>query len=258
MDGRTSGLLVAALLVGCGGCVTMRDDKTVTPSATAPAGERVTRAEGSKKATPAVAIEFARMRRTQADAAKSDPEAQSRLRDEARTAYQEALKVDPNNVDALRGLAQVYVQQNDFDRAFEAYRKAQAKHPKNAGLWLEVAMVHNRRKEWTEAQTCCRKALELDPENRQAQSLLGMTLARAGEYDKALPHLTKASGAAVAHYNVARMQLHMGQKEQARQHLSIAVRENPSLTSAHDLLAHLDTGGSNVVQTRGVLQPPTP
>ncbi len=67
--------------------------------------------------------------------------------------------------------------------------------------------------------------------------------------------LTRAMGsAAAAHYNVARMLLHLGEQRtpaeraaaeaQARRHLQIALQENPDLERARELLAQVEPAPS--------------
>lgn len=252
MDCRTPSLLTLALTVLCAGCVTSRGGKdapqkfagsashaaATTTANAAPRKDR--RGTGSVK----VELAFATMREREAELPqnKDNLEKQAKLRDDARRAYEAVLKMDPNNIEAYRGLGRVYSCLGDYERAFAIYQKATAKLPRSAALWYDYGHCHNRRKEWPRAIQCFRKALECEPDSREVQKALGLTLARAGQFDQALTPLTRASGAAMAHYYVARMQLHLGQGEAAKQHLNAALRENPRLSDASSLLAQLDAG----------------
>src|SRR5713101_1130722 len=111
MDGRTSAwLLTVPLTMLCAGCWTTQAQKNVaTPVSTTIACAddipKTKKDEGPKrKPLPATEIAFGEMKEGEADcdAAKQHPEAQARLRDEARQAYQQALKLDPNNLKAYR------------------------------------------------------------------------------------------------------------------------------------------------------------
>src|SRR5437588_6238578 len=113
MDGRTSiWLLTIPLTMLAAGCVTTQTQKNVTP----PANTTLTRIDEAPSAKrnempkrnpqPSTEIAFGKMKEAEADsaAAKANPEGQARLRDEARQAYQHAIKLDPNNVEAQRCL----------------------------------------------------------------------------------------------------------------------------------------------------------
>jgi tetratricopeptide (TPR) repeat protein len=245
MDGRSSfAFLTLALTLGCSGCVTTQNQKNgETSAAKFDETPAIAKNDGLKRNPQAkTEIAFGKLKEADADSdlAKNNPEMQSRLRDEARKAYQQALKIDPNNLEAARCLAAVYLKANDYDRAFDIYKKAMAKHPKDASLWYDVGLAHHRRKDFPESVRCITKALEMDPENRDYMKKLGFTLAWMGQIDQGLAYLTRAQGKALAHCNIARVLIERDQTQQARTHIAIAHRENPNLPEANALLAWLD------------------
>src|SRR5438128_597050 len=131
MDGRKSALLFLGLALGCTGCVTTNEKKTIVRSVDDPAPfSTPVKEEAKKPAPPRVLLAMAERRQREADAAKDRPEAQARMRDEARRAYQELLKAEPGNTDGCRGLARIYTSMGDYDRAADTYKKALAKHPR--------------------------------------------------------------------------------------------------------------------------------
>ena len=149
MNGRTFGFLAFALSLGISGCVTTQNQKAGEVSV--PAGLNkpdepisLRNIDGPKR-NPKASTEIAYGKLKEADAeseaAKQSPESQGRLRDEARKAYQSALKADPNHLEALRLLASIYVKSNDFEHAFDTYKKAMAKHPKESVLWYDIALA---------------------------------------------------------------------------------------------------------------------
>lgn len=262
MHGRTSlGLLSIALSLGCAGCITTQNDKSASTNTPVPPVPTVAKSaepaptptkkeDGPRRQPkPATEIATAKLMEAEADgeAAKAHPERQAQLRDQARKAYQHALQLDPNNLEAHRGLAGVYTKSGDFDRALDTYKKAMAKHPKDATLWYELGMCHQRRKDLPESVRCITKALEIDPENRDYMKKLGFTLAYIGQVDEGRAWLTRAQGAALANYNIARVYLQRNQIDQARSFLNLALRENSQLAEARQLLESLDnptpTGG---------------
>jgi tetratricopeptide (TPR) repeat protein len=248
MDGRTSvWLLAVSLALGGAGCVTPQNQaKTISPAGMTPAVEEapvVKKDDGPKHPAQArTEIEFGKFKEAEADSefGKKDPAAQAAARDQARKAYQAALKVDPNNLDAARHLAKVYVKMGDYDRAFDAYKKALAKFPKDPELWYDLGKCHNRRKDFNASIPCFNEALKIDPENRAYLKELGFTLAYRGQIDQGLAVLTRAQGSALAHFNIARVLLQRDQTGQAQLHLQIALRENSDLEDARQLLASIE------------------
>jgi tetratricopeptide (TPR) repeat protein len=257
MDGRACALVLLALTLGSGGCVTTTEKKVFfRTEGEAPPVTTAPKDEPKKPAPPGVVIAFAAMKEREADAVKSDPEAQARLRDEARRGYQDVLKHEPNNHEAIRGLARIYTRMADFDRAREVYTKALAKSPRDPELWHDLGMMYNRKKDWGEGIRCFQKGLEADPENQRCLKALGFTLARLGQAEQSVQYLTRAMGSvAVANYNVALMLLHLGEQELAaqrpaleevaRQHLRAAMQADPNYEPAREALAALQgTPGS--------------
>jgi tetratricopeptide (TPR) repeat protein len=251
MNGRTSfGLLAFSILLGSSGCVTTQ---TQTPSEiTTPAGLNKseeqpipTRKADGPKRTPKAATELAfgkfKENEAESEAGKANPEMQARLRDEARRAYQNAIKIDPNQLQAHRCLGALYIKTNDFERAIDIYKKALAKYPNESILWYDIALAHQRHKDLPESLKCLNKALEMDPENRDYMKKLGFTLAWMGQVDQGLTYLTRSQGPALAHYNIARILLQRDQNQLARYHLNMALQGNSQMTEARDLLATLDS-----------------
>jgi Tfp pilus assembly protein PilF len=259
-----SRLLLLALVLTAGGCVTTQEKKvTVRSDGESPPTPIASKDDGKKPAPPSILLAFAEMKVRDAEAIKDNPEGQARLRDEARRAYQEILKTDPDHIEARRGLARVYASMGDHARAQETYNRALAKHPRDVTLWYEQGMMHDRRKDWAAGAQCFRKALEVDPENQQCLKALGFTLARAGQLADSVTYLTRAMGsAAAAHVNIAQMLLHMSEREPgeqrepreelARQHLRQALQENPNYERARELLASLEPAAGT--STRGTVE----
>jgi tetratricopeptide (TPR) repeat protein len=270
MDGRISARLLFGLAMALSGCVTTTE-KTVTvrteneAPATPPP---VIKEEEKKPPPPGVLLAMGTVKEQQAEALKDHPEVQARLRDEARRAYQEILKTNPDHVEAIRGVARVYAHMGDFERAQDTYRKALAKHPQDVALWFDCGMMYDRQKHWADGIACFRKGLEIDPENQACLKALGFTLARTGQIEQCVPYLIRAMGSsAAAHYSVAQMLLHLAKQEPdaqaareelARQHLRQALTDNPNYDRARELLARLDApADASVVQTQ-FAEPATP
>jgi tetratricopeptide (TPR) repeat protein len=170
-----------------------------------------------------------------------EPATRSRLREEARLNYQQALTIAPNCGPAHVALGRLYVALEDYPRAVTSYQKALQLDSKNAGLWNELGMCHARQKEWGNAVECLQRAVDGDSENRQYVSNLGFAQARAGERPAALATLSRVHGEAQANYLLARMLHHTHQDELARPHLIQSLTLNPNSTPARVLLDELSS-----------------
>jgi tetratricopeptide (TPR) repeat protein len=179
------------------------------------------------------------------DTARYGPVERDRLNDQARKAYQQALQIDPVNLEALSALSRLYVRIDDHDKAVATYQRAVQAHPKRTELWYELGMCHAQKKEWDLALTHIQKAVELDPENRMYARSFGFCLARAGRIDESVAVFARFDGEATAHYSVARMLHHMSQDEASKEHLRRAIAQAPDLTAARQLLASLERGTSD-------------
>jgi tetratricopeptide (TPR) repeat protein len=165
---------------------------------------------------------------------------QELLRDQARLLYQQALEIDPDNLEALHAFAKMYVAVKDHDRALAAFQRALKTYPRQAVVWFDLGMYHSQCKEWDQAVQCLRQAVACEPENRYYANNLGFCLARAGQLDESLACFEQTAGPAKAHYNLARMLLHMNQMELGKDHLRQAVAADPGLEDARRMLAQVD------------------
>ena len=255
------GLVLTCLGMGCVGVGGRREVIAQKPApAPAPATFAQPAPEKKRSPLPSTCVACAVCREREAVKLDHEPAAQRELRDEARRAYQEALRLDPKHLPAHAGLGRLYVQLEDYDRAEETFHKALEKFPKEASLWFDLGMCHCRRKNWLRATESFQTALDLDPENRHFQQTLGFTLARAGMIDQSLKHLTQATGRAQAHYNVGRMLIHLERPDEARTHLEQALQANPNLHAAQTLLNQLTTARDvpNLVSIDINFDPPAP
>ncbi len=248
MEDRKS-LSWACSLLLCAGCFTTGTQKMPQAAMPPPAAATATSAsaDANAKKDPKVAarllVAAAKFNEAEANTPGKDAEQQFKVRYEAKERYQLALKMDPNCIEAHRGLGRIYVDLADFDRAQDIFKKAQAKFPKESIFWFEQGQMHNRRKDFAQAAACLQKALDMEPENRLYLTTLGFTLARGGQTEQSVALLTRSMGGASAHYNVARMLLHMQRTQEGMHHLRMAVHTNPNLESARQLLSELENSG---------------
>jgi tetratricopeptide (TPR) repeat protein len=104
---------------------------------------------------------------------------------ESEKAYNNALKIDPDNEDALTGLAQLYASLGDTQRAIEKLKAATDKNPSENTL-LALATAYENLHDYKSAAAVLERAVELAPENRRLHREMADALFFSGQYDKAL------------------------------------------------------------------------
>lgn len=239
MDCRRSVVLALALLTGALGC-SLRKPSPLPPLP-GPTDDMVPQRQlTSRQPKAKTCVAIGQLKESEAEAPQRAPNECEALREQALKAYQQALQLDPKNLQAAQALARLYSTRGDADKALATYQKALKAHPKEPAIWFEAGMCHARKKDWEPAIRSLRKAVELDPENRQCAHILGYTLACAGQYDESLACFQRTDGEAMAHFNLARMLHRMERFDLSRQQLQLALQKDPQLTAAQAMLAHYE------------------
>lgn len=197
---------------------------------------------GKRKPKPSTLVAYGEVHERAATDPGRSPAEQEELRNRARTAYQQALQLNPKDRPALMALARLYTSEEDYDRAVATYNRAIRDYPKDAALRYELGMCHARRKNWDVALQSLQMAVRLDPENRRFVHGYGLCLARAQRYEESFAVLAKLEGHAQAHYDLARMMHHLDQDELSKEQLRLALAQNPELIAAEQFLAELERG----------------
>ena len=104
---------------------------------------------------------------------------------EAKNAYEQVLKTDGENVDALSGLAMVLADVGDSAKAAELLKKVAEKSP-NLGTLTRLAAAYEQLREFKLAAQTLKRAVEMQPENNELRREYANILVQAEEYDNAL------------------------------------------------------------------------
>src|SRR4029079_3154178 len=119
----------------------------------------------------------------------------------ARTAYREALAIDPTLVNALFGLAEVDREQGNREAALAGYQKLLALRRSSAGALsssLQVAALNNvgllyyDKGFYEDAETALAEAAELDPKSAETWTNLGLARRKLGKRKEAAEALRRA------------------------------------------------------------------
>jgi Tfp pilus assembly protein PilF len=180
------------------------------------------------------------------DAVAKDPERPAPDRErtlaQARQMYQEVLTAEPQNLDALTGLGDLYQVSGEKDRLAEVIARVTRLHPTDPKAWAWVAVKHAQAKNWVAAADAYGRAAKLDPDNRVYRIHLGLTLARAGRYDEGYVWLARSMREVEARYNLAMMMLHNGETERGREELERCLMADPNYAPATEQLTALANG----------------
>jgi tetratricopeptide (TPR) repeat protein len=104
---------------------------------------------------------------------------------EAENAFQKALDLDPDNEDAISGLAMIYADGGDPKRASALFEKLTKKNP-NPRAFAMLAASYEQMHDYALAANAYKAALQLDPSRIEIKDRLAQDLALSDQLDEAL------------------------------------------------------------------------
>ena len=99
-------------------------------------------------------------------------------------AFSKALEIEPDNEDAMTGLAMVYLDLGDARRASDLLRKVAEKEP-NLRTLTALAGTYEQMRDYTLASETLKRALTLSPDNDDLKRALAQNLMLADQLDEA-------------------------------------------------------------------------
>jgi tetratricopeptide (TPR) repeat protein len=106
-------------------------------------------------------------------------------------AYGKAVALDKENLDAMRGLAQNLVNDNQIDKALEEYKRVQDADPQDPTAPLRIAEIYRRQGKFDLALENIKKASALGPELLEVPYNEALILEAQGKYDESATVLQK-------------------------------------------------------------------
>ncbi len=104
---------------------------------------------------------------------------------DAEKLYEQSLEKDPNFGEAIQGLIIVYAQQKRIPAAIERVHTQMARVPTSSGLPFLLAQLQIQQKDFQAAAASLEKALSLNPNYMEAIAYLGQVHATLGALDRA-------------------------------------------------------------------------
>ncbi len=105
---------------------------------------------------------------------------------------QRALKLEPNDADALLGQAAVYASMGRAEEAESAYKKATALRPQHWGGHYELGVFYYRQRRLADATQQFQQVLEITPDNAMVHAVLGGMLQLLKNNEEAEAHLKRS------------------------------------------------------------------
>lgn len=112
--------------------------------------------------------------------------AQSNRLDDAASAYDHAISIAPDNLPALKGLSYIYSRLGKDQDALRIIDHAVEINPGDPLSWLQKGLTLSALGRMNESVQVYRKVLELSPDNYDAWLCMGLDYFSAGEYQSAL------------------------------------------------------------------------
>jgi tetratricopeptide (TPR) repeat protein len=103
--------------------------------------------------------------------------------EEARSALEEILEIEPSHIDALLRLGDISAGDEDFQKALNYYKKARDAKPQNIEVLFSLAKVMEKMGRESEAITYLNEIIEMDPDNLTALYMKRSILEKKGNLD---------------------------------------------------------------------------
>jgi len=164
--------------------------------------------------------------------------------EEAITSFRQALKDNPDNVDAMRFLAAVYLkQERKLGDAEALLQRATQIAPDFAGAWIDLGLVLKKRAKRMEAIEALSQATVLEPGNGNIWELLASVTASAGYPEQAAEAFRKAiaisPNAAGYHMGYAHVLKTLGDQPASLRAYREAIRLRPQFGEVYWSMANL-------------------
>lgn len=101
-------------------------------------------------------------------------------------AYRKAVELDRDNLDAVRGLAQNLMNDNQTDAALEQYQVIVDADPQDAQTYLRIAEIYRRDGKFDQALTSLKKAQTILPDSQEIPYSIAVIYEAQGKYDDAV------------------------------------------------------------------------
>ncbi len=160
---------------------------------------------------------------------------------------EEALEMDPENIEARYHLGRVRYQQNKFDQAIAAFEEVLKRDPQNVKAEANLGLCFEGLNQMEPAIAAYQKAIEWDKDslehNAQPYLNLGILLGKSNRSQEAIPLLSRATEidpkSSQIRYELGKAYFDLGLLQDAQAATLEAISLNPKDSTAHYLLGRI-------------------
>lgn len=154
----------------------------------------------------------------------------------AKAAYEMALDINPNYINALNNLGNTYVQMGQLKGAILLFEKVLGISPKDFFAHLNLGVVYSRLENYSKAIEFYEKAIRINPKDAQAYFQLGFIYELKGQPQKAVENYQKTvqlkPDDEEAYYNLGNVYARLNQNDKAIDSYLKTVDINPGHVNA--------------------------
>lgn len=99
-------------------------------------------------------------------------------------AYKHAIMLDRDNLDAIRGLAENYLNDGQIDKALEQYKVIADANPEDAQTYLRMSEIYRRQGKYDDALESLKKAQAMVPDALEVPYNMAVVYEAQGRYDE--------------------------------------------------------------------------
>lgn len=157
--------------------------------------------------------------------------------------YQNILKNDANNIDALHSLGIIAYQEGNYEEAIAFITKAILLEPSSPTLQNSLGNIYTKLTDFNTAISCYQNALVLQPDYAVAYNSIGNILYTQKKFEEAQKYYEQAikfnPHFINAHYNLANIFLLQQDTKTALEHLNIILKNDPQHANTNHLIAQI-------------------
>jgi len=161
--------------------------------------------------------------------------------------FRAALQIKPDFPDALNNLGYALLQTGQADQAYELYQKALSLRPDFPEAYNNLGIYFGQRGDLDRAREYFGKAVEKRPGYGEAANNLALVLGAAGDAGGAIAVLQRlleeAPGFEPAYVTLARIYLQTGRRREGTQVLELLLQRNPRNPAGVEMLRQVRGGG---------------
>ncbi len=158
---------------------------------------------------------------------------------EAEDQFQQAQKIDKDDIRVQLGYAMLKDQMNQPEEAIKLYLQAEKKHPKDPSVYNNLAVHFIRYNMLPQAIEAAKHAVELRPMEPRYRDNLAALLVETAQFREAFQQLHAVYDEPTAHYDLGFLLNKRGLKPAALQEFTIALQMSPRMVLARQWVEKL-------------------